>query len=65
MSKTSNTMNFIANVIGAIIVIILLLVVVYFMWGCERKVNFSYGYKDMVRETVREMVKPEALKENK
>jgi hypothetical protein len=31
-------------------------------WRIERKINYRLQYKAMVQETVREMVKPEALK---
>ena len=32
------------------------------MWYAARKVNYNFSYKSMVQETVREMVKEEALK---
>lgn len=32
-------------------------------WWIGKRVNYSLQYEDMVRATVREMVKPEALKE--
>lgn len=31
-------------------------------WLMSRKVNYHFQYKSMVEQTVREMVKPEALK---
>ncbi len=34
----------------------------YGIWHLEKKINYNLQYKDMVRETVKEMVKPEALK---
>lgn len=35
---------------------------VYFAWWVERKINYSYQYKTLVEETVRQMVRPEDLK---
>lgn len=32
-------------------------------WWVDTRVNYSLQYEDMVRATVREMVKPEAMKE--
>jgi hypothetical protein len=34
----------------------------YFSWYLKRKVNYSFIYKSLVQETIKEMVKPEALK---
>ena len=31
-------------------------------WAVSRSINYSLSYKSMVQDTVREMVKPEALK---
>lgn len=37
----------------------------YLGWQIERRWNYSMSYEDMVKRTVREMVKPEALKDGK
>ena len=34
-------------------------------WYVARKVNYSFSYKSMVEQTVRDMVKEECLKEEK
>lgn len=33
-----------------------------FMWHVQRKWHYNWSYKSMVQDTVREMVKQEALK---
>lgn len=37
----------------------------YVGWQIEKRWNYSMSYEDMVKRTVREMVKPEALKGEK
>lgn len=44
-------------------VAIAVLVISYFVWRLERSWNYSQGYEDKVHDTVRDMVKPECLKE--
>jgi hypothetical protein len=34
----------------------------YALWSLERRVHYNWSYKAMVEETIRERVKPEALK---
>lgn len=43
-------------------VIVLLIVMAVGSWFAIRSINYSLSYKSMVQDTVREMVKPEALK---
>jgi len=38
--------------------------IVYGLWNLERTINYNMSYKSMVEQTVREMVKPEALKDS-
>ena len=49
---------------GAVIVIAVLFFCTIGLgcWYLERKINYSLSYKSMVEQTVREMVKEEALK---
>ena len=42
--------------------IILLAAVVYYSYGIAKAISYSIFYEDMVRRTVVEMVRPEALK---
>lgn len=42
--------------------VILFVSFVYVMWTFGRFVNYNLSYKDMVQETIQEMVKPEYLK---
>ncbi len=44
-------------------VILVVLLFIYGMWHVARVWNYSWGYEDMVQETICEMVKPEFLKE--
>ncbi len=39
-----------------------LLLVAYIAWSVERKFHYKMSYEDMVRTTVREMVKTDALR---
>lgn len=48
-----------------ITIILLVLIVIFFIYGLfkiKKNINYSMAYKTMVEETVKEMVKPEALK---
>lgn len=48
---------------GAIILIIAIVSSISFgLWKVGKKINYSLGYKTMVEQTIKEMVKPEALK---
>lgn len=42
--------------------IVIVLSLLFGGWYLKRKINYELLYKNMVQETVREMVKPEALK---
>jgi len=46
-------------VISAISMIVTLL---YGSWMIGRKINYAIGYESTVRDTIKEMVRPEALK---
>ena len=48
-----------------VIGIILMIGFSYGAWAISRQVNYSFSYRDLVKETVREMVKDEALKGDK
>ena len=49
--------------LGLGIVIFAIVILIGFgMWTLARKVNYSVGYRSMVEQTVREMVKEECLK---
>ena len=43
--------------------IMVLLIISYGTWTIGKHINYAWQYKDMVRSTVREMVKPDALRE--
>lgn len=43
-------------------VIVLFIALALGAWAVSRSINYSLSYKSMVQDTVREMVKPEALK---
>lgn len=45
-----------------VIAVALALAVALGGWLLEREFNFRYGYDDKVRDTIKEMVKPECLK---
>ena len=45
-----------------VITIALAISLPFFAWKIGRKINYSFSYRDMVREEIRAMVKPEALK---
>lgn len=47
----------------ALLTLVLGLPVAFGGWWVAKRINYSLQYKDMVRATVCEMVKPEALKE--
>jgi 3D (Asp-Asp-Asp) domain-containing protein len=55
-------MNRLINVTTFIIGILAVVILAVFLWWLGRYANYSLSYKSMVEETVREMVKPEALK---
>ena len=43
----------------------IIVAIVWFVWGCiwvAKKVSYTLFYEDMVKATVIEMVKPDALK---
>jgi hypothetical protein len=44
-----------------------LAIIIVFIWGgwaLQRKWNYSWGYESMVKQTIREMVKEDALRSN-
>lgn len=54
----------ISEVILTVIIIVLFASVSIFLWNLKRKINYNISYKSMVEQTVKDMVKPESLKEN-
>lgn len=52
----------VATVLGIICLIVALAGVVFGMWWIGREIHYRVAYKDMVQQTVREMVKEEALR---
>lgn len=50
------------TVIGFGLLIIIIVVLGKFLYNLERQFNFNFSYKSMVQQTVRDMVKKEALK---
>jgi len=42
--------------------IVLLIGIIYSIWDIGRIINYKLSYKNMVRETIKEMVKKESLK---
>lgn len=38
------------------------LAILYFFWSIERSLNYNFGYDEMVKKTIVEMVKPTCLK---
>ena len=58
-------MKRIAPYIGPLLAVVLLAGMVWLswaMWQIQKKWNYSWSYESMVKQTVREMVKAEALK---
>lgn len=53
------------KITAGIVAVALSVALAYGCWRVGRYVNYSLQYEDMVRATVREMVKPEALREVK
>lgn len=54
--------SFAYTVCIGILTIVLISGMIYGGWQLSRKWNYSFSYKAMVKETVREMVKESALK---
>ena len=50
------------KIIAVILAILLIISLSVGGWLISRKVNYSLSYKSMVEDTIREMVKEEALK---
>ena len=50
------------NVMFWIMCITIIGAVLYLPMKCTRKLSYEWFYKDMVQETVKEMVKPQTLK---
>ena len=45
-----------------IVAVLFIIFVGYFSWKIGRRINYSWSYEDMVKDTVRQMVKEECLK---
>jgi len=54
-----------AYVCVALVAMLFLAGAVYGMWSCERAVHYNLSYKSMVQQTIRQMVRPEALRETR
>ena len=50
-------------IVGSIVTIAVLIGIIYGIYRLKRWFNWSMAYQTQVEETVREMVKPECLKE--
>ena len=50
------------NIISTIATIILLLILSWYMWQIGKLLSYKLMYKNMVRETITEMVNTECLK---
>lgn len=55
-------MNKLLSVTAIVFATVFVVCFSYFMWQLGRKINYSLSYEDMVKRTVVEMVKKEALK---
>ena len=53
---------FVKMVLGIIGVIVIIIGIGYFKWWVSREINYKLQYESMVQDTVRSMVKQEALK---
>jgi uncharacterized protein YneF (UPF0154 family) len=49
-------------IVGVLLILTGLAGIILGGWYVGRAINYKLGYKSMVQETVREMVKPEALR---
>jgi predicted RND superfamily exporter protein len=52
-------MKLISYVVAVVVIIVS---ICFFSWYVKRQVNYNLGYKSMVEQTIKDMVKPEALK---
>jgi uncharacterized protein YneF (UPF0154 family) len=50
------------KIIGFFIVLLIIVTIVFGGWWLERKIHYKLFYKNMVEQTVRDMVKKECLK---
>lgn len=50
------------SILIAVIAVAVIAPVALYSWRLQRKLNFNLGYKAMVQQTVRDMVKIEALR---
>ncbi len=50
------------QLLGSIIILLIFAVIGFGMWNIGRTINYKLSYRGMVKETIREMVKKEALK---
>lgn len=58
-------MKVLGFIVVAIIFIALVGLLAFGTYSCKRKMNYNLMYKSMVEQTIRDMVKEGALKENK
>jgi len=57
--KTKTTWGDIAILLAVIIVVVMIIIGI---WKIERAVNYKFGYENDVKQTIRDLVKPECLK---
>jgi len=55
------TLDIVMKALGIVFLVIVVICVGYGGWLLKRKINYTFQYRDLVQETVREMVKPECL----
>lgn len=54
--------EFLVKLMGGILFLALVFFLIWFGIYMKRNINYRFMYRDLVEKTVREMVKPEALK---
>lgn len=50
------------GVLAIVAVVVLVALIGFWGWGVKRKIHYNLGYKALVEQTIKDMVKPEALK---
>jgi FtsZ-interacting cell division protein ZipA len=52
----------IKNILYFVLVAVFIIAILYFGIWIKKNVNYNFFYRDVVKQTIREMVKPEYLK---
>jgi membrane protein YdbS with pleckstrin-like domain len=55
-------LKFVVSLFIGVLIGVFVLFIIHSLWQLERKWNYGFSYKSMVQQTVREMVKEEALR---